>query len=321
MIRSTAVLGITLSTLLSISCTSSPRSFDDAGSPDAGDDDAIPGWRLAWAVRAGGDEHELSPAGKVRETGQSIAALSDGSSYLGGQVAEAAVFGPGESNEAHFPDEFVEWSDGFVARYYPDGSLEWVRRVGGNGEDHVFAVVALEDGSVLVAGWFRSDLIMLGEGEPNETILTTEYEHTTGFVAKFEPDGAIAWATQIPTTEETRMDTRNVDALPDGRILVGGSLRGTAWPGEPFEIVSETSDSPFEWDGYLAWFDANGTVEHAIRIGNDSYKTNHSIAMLPDGSVIAAMPYGYSELFGRGEPNETTLYCPLQQDANDCSSL
>jgi len=321
-VRATLVVIVVTSTawLAAVSCSPSPRFFDDAGAPDGGVE-SMPGWRLAWAVRAGGDEHDWEPGDMIREAGMSIAVLGDGSSYLVGQAAEAAVFGPGDPNEAHFPDEYVEWSDGFVARYYPDGSLEWVRRVGGNGEDHVYDVVALDDGSALVTGWFRSDLIVLGEGEPNETTLISQFADTVGFVAEYEPDGDLVWATQIPKTEETQVYAATVDVLPDGRILVSGTLRGTAWPGEPFEIVSETSDSTSEWDSYLAWFDAQGDAVSAIRIGGDVQGWPHAVAALEDGSVVAAMPYGYDEVFGKGEPNETTLSCPLQEDDYDCASL
>ena len=306
--------------LAALSCSPSPRFFDDAGAPDGGVE-SMPGWRLAWAVRAGGDEHDDCGSQNYRETGDSVAVSGDGTSYLAGSAAEAAVFGPGDPNETHFPDEYVDWSDGFVARYAPDGTLGWARRIGGEGEDHATDVVVLDDGSALVTGWFRSDLIVLGQGEPNETTLTQEFGRTVGFVAEYEPDGELVWATQIPKAEETHVYALTVNALPDGRILVSGTLRGTAWPGEPFEVVSETSDSTSEWDAYLAWFDAQGEVVSAIRIGNDLQIVEHSVVSLEDGSVLAAMPYGYDELFGKGEPNETILSCPLQEDDYDCASL
>ena len=323
-VRATLVVFIVASIawLAAVSCSPSPRFFDDAGAPDAGAN-SMPGWRLSWAVRAGGGENDWEPGTMdVREAGLSVVALEDGCSYLGGQAAEAAVFGEGEPNETHFLDEYVEWSDGFVARYYQDGSLEWVRRIGGDGEDHAKGVAAADNGSAVVAGWFRSTEIVLGEGEPNETVLASPLEASTGYLAKYRSDGELGWAVQIPQTDETNLYAHTVHVLSDGRILVSGTLRGTAWPGEPFEVVSETSDSPSEWDSYLAWFDTQGEAVSAIRIGGDVQTTHHhAVVALEDGSAVAAMAYGYDEVFGKGEPNETTLSCALQEDDCDCASL
>jgi hypothetical protein len=314
----TAVLGAASLAWLAASCTDSPRFYEDAGTPDGGLDEAMSGWGLACAVRAGGAEHDQPTSG--REGGDEISIFENGSSYLVGSVAEAATFGFGEPNETQFPSG-VGWSDGFIARYAPDCTLDWVRRIGGNDEDHAHDVTILEDGSAVVVGIIRSGEVVLGAGEPSETTLTSPWGLTTGYVARYRSDGGLLWAVQIPQTDETHVYARTVHAMPDGRILVSGTLRGTAWPGEPFEVVSETSDSMSEWDGYLAWFDANGEVDSAIRIGDDVQTPELSVTALADGEVVAAMPYGYSELFGAGEPNETTLTCPLQEDDNDCSSL
>jgi hypothetical protein len=304
--------------LLTVSCSDSPRFFDDAGAPDAGANERMPGWRLACAARAGGEEFWNVDPG--REGARVASMAPSGSVYVAGQVAEAAVFGAGEPNETQFPND-VGWSDGFVARYAPDCTLDWVRRIGGTDEDSAFDVATLDDGSVMVVGIIRSETIVFGEGEANETTLAGSSYPTTGFVAKFRSDGGLLWAVQIPQADETNVWALTVHALPDGRIVVGGTLRGTAWPGEPFEVVSETSDSSSEWDGFLAWFDADGVVENAIRIGNDVQLFTHSITALADGAVVAALPYGYTELFGKGEPNETTLHCALQEDDTDCLSL
>jgi hypothetical protein len=301
-----------------------PRQYDDAGAPDGGVDESMPGWGLAWAVRAGGDEHGESedPGSMYREGGQAIAALDDGSVYLAGAVAETAVFGEGEPNETVFPDN-VGWNDGFLARYEPDGTLSWVRRIGGADSgtgELAYDVVALEDGSAVVVGRLDASEVVLGEGEPNETVLTSDSPFNA-YVARYSPVGDLEWAIEIPKAEGTYMVGWIVRALPDGRILAGGTLCGTAWPGGKSAISSLPSeDSSMNCDGFLAWFEEDGMLSQTVRIGSDSQVEPHNVDVMENGDVIVAARYDHheDETFGLGEPNETVLHC---ENDFSCSSL
>jgi hypothetical protein len=307
-------------------CSSAPRQYDDAGAPDGGVEDAMPGWKLSWAVRAGGDEHGESdpPWPMFREGGNAIAALDDGSVYLVGQVAETAVFGQGEPNETVFPDH-LGWSDGFIARYEPDGALAWVRRIGGadigTGEC-ANDVATLADGSAVVVGRLDAPEVVLGEGEPNETVLTST-SWVNAYVARYAPNGDLDWAVQIPKAEGSHMYGWTVHALPGGGILVGGTLLGTAWPWGKSAISSLPSeDASNNWDGFLAWFDEDGNVYQSRRIGGDAQIFSfHSVDVTEDGDVVVAAIYDKhgDEIFGLGEPNETVLHC--ENDFSSCASL
>jgi len=310
-----------------IACTGVPLPRSDSDDTDHDSDEqpeGMAGWELSWAVRAGGDEHGESypPWPIFRESGSAIAVLEDGSVYLSGEVAETAVFGDGEPNETVFPDN-IGWSDGFLAKYEANGSLSWVRRIGGPEPgigDYAHDVIALDDGSAVVVGHFNAQEIILGQGEPNETVLSAnnEYDAMNSFVARYAPNGDLIWAVKIPKSDETTVAAYSVAALPDGRILVAGTFRGTLWPGEDYEIYSLPDGSE---DGFLAWYEEDGSISHAVRIGNDYMWPIHSVAATEDGGAIAAMWYGIhvpDETFGAGEPNETVLHC---EDEISCASL
>ena len=331
--RTPLVLAASVATILSVACTGVPQpgSHDHPDASDTGSESdtepqptmtSMPDWKLSWAVRAGGDEHDDPNAAPMfREIGDAIAPLPEGSIYFAGQVAEAAVFGAGEPNETSFPDEDIGWSDGFLARYGADGKLAWVRRIGGEGEDHVFDVAALDDGSAVVVGRFDSSEIVLGQGEPKETTLASN-NPVNAYAARYALNGDLVWAIQIPKSETdfNYMYAYVVKALPDGRLLVAGMIHGTAWPGEANEIASLPSETDeFNWDGFLSWLDAeDGAVQHAVRIGGDYQCMVHSVDVTEEGDVIVALYYDGDEIFGLGEAKETTLHCGCQFG---CTSL
>jgi len=308
-------------------CVPVPRNYGDSGPTDSdtgtGGDDGptmtqIPGWSLVYAARAGGDENiNEIPDGMWRESGVEIAPLDDGSVYLVGHVGEEAVFGEGTPAETTFPMN-TGWSDGFLARYRPDGGLDWVRRIGGDNEDHVFGVDAFDDGSAVVAGCYDSFELVLGEGEPNETVLFTNDRST--YAAKYAPTGELDWAVSVPSTEDTVSSALAAFALPDGRVLVGGMFIGTLWPGEPWELISESLSSfDGDGDGFLAWLDADGGVLGSRRIGGETeVYWGRKYVLSEDGALFAALPYYGDELYGAGEEHETLLHC--ESDPGECAT-
>jgi hypothetical protein len=116
---------------------------------------------------------------------KSAARLADGSLVLIGMVDNGpVVFSRGEPAQQVLagPPAFA-----FLARYRPDGSVAWTRKL----SVAVFAVglsvTALPDDSVVVAGSYDAP-VTFGAGERNETTLVRETgESSNIFLAKFAP--------------------------------------------------------------------------------------------------------------------------------------
>jgi hypothetical protein len=316
---------------LCVCCTCAPgqRDHGDSGAADSGTETesgdgptmtSMPGWNLVFAVRAGGDEStDEIPDGMWRESGLGIEPLDDGSVYLAGQVGDGAVFGEGTATETTFPSWGVGWSDGFLARYRPEGGLDWVRRIGGDSEDHAWGVDAFADGSAVVAGFFDSFELVLGEGESNETVLFTN--DRSAYAARYAPTGELDWAVSFPSADDYDVSyARAAFALPDGRTLVAGMFFGTLWPGEPWELTSEPLGSPEgDGDGFLAWLEADGGVLGSRRIGGDTESYwGRQYALSGGGALFAALPYYGEEMFGEGEEHETALHC--ESDPGECAT-
>ncbi len=249
-----------------------------------------PDGTLAWAKRAGGTDIDFA---------YGISALSDGSCLVTGYfIKEPATFGAGEANETTLTSAGA--ADIFIARYNPDGTLAWAKRAGGVSSDCCFSISALSDGSCLMTGNFYGETTF-GAGEARETSLTTT--GLTTWVARYNPDGALAWAKQVGGMENQGY---GISALSDGSCLVTGIFSGTATfgPGE----TSETSlTAAGEWDIYIARYNADGAFAWAKRAGGTSSDYGRGISALSDGSCLVTGYFNGTAAFGTGESHETSL--------------
>jgi hypothetical protein len=284
-----------------------------AKTPDTEPDGELPGWKLLCATRAGGDELLIGSIG--REGGWKVALLDDGSAYLVGGIAEAAVFGEGEPNETQFPSS-VGWSDGYLARYAPDCSLDWVRRIGGGGEELSFDVAVLGDGSAAVVGYFRSDQIVFGEGEPNETALTCALQgemSDCAALARYGPDGSLVWARDLGVL---RSQVWHASVAADSSILVAGHFYGG--PTDPDLAATGFTLAEDEVGVLIAKFNPeDGSLEWA-RLGSAGFDVPNGAHVgtvpMPDGDVLAFITFDQALVFEGDDPGQQILESAGQED-------
>jgi uncharacterized delta-60 repeat protein len=267
-----------------------------------------PDGTLAWARRANGPDLDLSSA---------VAAAPDEGAFLTGCFTFSATFGEGEPNETTLVT--AEQSI-FVARYNADGSLAWAKAPyigdGPAGARSGYGVAALSDGSAVVTGAFDVEATF-GPGEPNETTLTPVIHPLDGsdvFIAKYNPDGTLAWAKRAGGPGED--GAFSIAVYADGSAVVTGYFSDTATfgPGEPNEVAVP---SVGYYDVFIAKYNPDGTLAWAKGVGGyQDEDFGRAIAALPDGSAVVTGVFGYTDSgfhfggsarFGDGEPNETTL--------------
>ncbi|MCX6646193.1 MAG: PKD domain-containing protein [bacterium] len=250
---------------------------------------------LIWAKMAGGIYFD---------GGFGITSLSDDSTVVTGYFSATATFGTGEPNETVLTS--VGDSDIFIARYNPDGTLAWAKRAKGiYHDDRGYGITSLSDDSTVVTGVFE-DSATFGEGEPNETILTSN-GYDAFFIARYNPDGTLAWAKSDYGTSSGY----GITTLSDNSTVVTGWCRGNTifGPGEPNETVMTCASTPdsaifiarFNTDGTLAWAKCAG--------GEETFNHGSGITTLSDNSTVVTGYFAESGIFGEGEPNETVLIC------------
>ena len=179
---------------------------------------------LVWAKNAGG-------AGW--DNGFGISSFADGTSVVTGSIEGTAVFGAGEPNETTLVS--AGGDDIVIARYNSDGTLAWATRAGGTSWEEGYGISCFADGTSVVTGSFKYAAVF-GASEPNETTLVSAgYENI--FVAKYNANGTLAWATRAGGTNWDR--GQGISSFPDGTSVVTGFFYKTAvfGPGEPNETT------------------------------------------------------------------------------------
>ncbi len=295
---STVVSGLFRSNLTFAMGESNETTVGSAGQNDIFIARYDPDGALLWVKRVGA-------AGW--ETTFGITALSDDSVVITGIFGWAVTFGQGEPNQItlqNYPNDGV-----FVARYNPDGTLEWAKAISGTGRAYGNGVTALSDDSTIATGWFAGTYTF-GKGELYETSLTNGagyngFEYRDIFVAKYNPDGTLAWAKRAGGSAG-RNDGIAVTALSDGTAVVTGYFYGTAFFGQ-----GEPNQTSFVCDGvrdiFVARYDTDGTLMWAKKAGGPTADSAHGITTLSDDSVTVTGYFTDSAIFGEGDPNETTL--------------
>lgn len=153
-------------------------------------------------------------------------------------------------------------SDGWVARFSPDGEERWRIGVASPGDDELEAVSVADDGTIHLAGATTGEL-----GAPSAG-------GWDGVLIALAPDGSERWRVQDGTAQDDRAYA--VDAAPDGGVYLGlhsqGDLGGANEGG---------------WDGLVRRYDAAGehVWEHEVRSSDDVRVLGLSAG--PDGVVVA----------------------------------
>ena len=188
------------------------------------------GGNLGWVKSAGGE---------YVEEGRAIDALADGSTLVTGLFHNSSTFGPGEAGETTLTSAGSD--DIFIARYNDNGTLAWAKRAGGTSSDRGNGIVALNDGSALMTGWFYESATF-GMGEEGETTLTSARYSLAIFIARFNPDGTLAWAKHADGAGSRT--GRGIAALADGSTVVTGDFyeSATFGPGEEGETTLTAAD-------------------------------------------------------------------------------
>jgi uncharacterized delta-60 repeat protein len=189
-------------------------------------------------------------------------------------------------------------------------NLIWARSAGGpfNGIELGYAITTLSDNSIVVTGIFFESATF-GAGEPNQTILSSDVGYSASFIARYNPDGTLAWAKRAGGavySPDFIVNCSGITALSDNSTVVTGKFYNSATfgPGEPNETVLIASDYS---DIFIARYNQDGTLAWAKSAGGAYGDEGHGITTLSDNSAVVTGMFEDSATFGPGEPNQTVL--------------
>jgi uncharacterized delta-60 repeat protein len=282
-----------------------------------------PDGSLVWARQAGG-------LGGVQGLG--VAALPDGSVVITGFYAGTATFGVGDPTTTTLTSTGATFGfDIFLARYTPVNyrileiqpeGLAFAQQAGGetNNIEIGRGVATLPDGSTIATGFF-SGTATFGPGAGNT--LTAASDDI--FVARYQPDGTLAWVTQAGG-ENSDVGFGAATFL-DGSVVVSGLFRGTATfgAGEANQTVlttaQGTSSDPALPDIFVARYQPDGTLAWARRAGGTDPAlfgdVSFAVAALSDDSTVITGQFRGTVSFETGGCCPTSAVLPNAAGESD----
>jgi len=189
--------------------------------------------------------------------------------------------------------------------------LLWAKSAGGDfptKADVSTRLVVHSDGSVFVTGYFFGKAVF-GKDEPNETSYTsTGYaDPSDAFIARYHPDGTLAWAKRAYGTD---FDFgQGITVLSDGSSIVTGGFEGSAKFGDGEENSRELASLGTS-DAFIAKYNPDGTFLWVKSVVGEGYEMGYAVATLSDESFLVCGIFGmYAQgaTFGPGEPNEIDM--------------
>ena len=249
---------------------------------------------LAWVKRIDG-------SGFSR--GNGVAVDGQGNSYVAGVFSSVATFSPGEKSETALTSASGS-IDVFVAKYNPDGTLVWAKRAGGALDDSGFAIAVDSSGSSYVTGLF-SGTSTFGQGEANQTQLSSSSASEDIFIAKYNSDGTLVWAKRAGGISSDFGIAIAVDAQTG--IYVTGQFTGTATFGQGEPNQTSLSSVTVNADVFVAKYNNDGTVAWARAVNGPNTTQGRGIAVDSQGNSYVTGVFNGTTTFGPGEANQTII--------------
>lgn len=214
-----------------------------------------------WATLLGGPSDEGSFS--------SVTIGADGSIYVGG-ITRSALWTAGS-----FDNSLGGASDGYVAKFAPNGQRLWSRYVGGSGDDAIFDVKAGADGSIYAVGSTTSPGFAIGGAD---TVLGGIGD---GFLVRLESDGFLTWSTYIGGSDANLVDTAYSVDVDETSVVVTGRTGSAGWTAGGYNTEYRGNV-----DVYVAKFAPNGNPLWSTYVGGSEAESAYSsIALGPLGEV------------------------------------
>jgi len=259
------------------------KSVSSAGSGDLFLARLGPAGAVSWLVRAGG---------VAVDRGRSVAVDSAGNGYVAGSIGGLAKFG------AH-PVSTSGFEEVALARFTSGGAFAWAKSSVSSTWSRARAVGLGAGGHVYLAGELGDSLALDGKSVKGQG--TSEL-----FVARLEPDGALAWLVGAGGPKEDRLDALVVDG--SGQAYLAGMFTQLA----SFGAHALKTLNTFDRDLFLTRISPGGTFDWAIHSGGYSTLFGAVLAAGPGGGVILA---GYCSFPTKLGPTAICPNVPWKQDS------
>ncbi len=240
--------------------------------------------------------------GPANDQGLAIAVTSSDAILVAGSYRQALTFSLGEPNPVTLQSNGSSDTNGFLARFYADGSLDWVQDITGSGIQAVQGLSVASDGTAFVTGLLTVGAVF-APSQSGETTLPS-FGAEDAFVASYDVNGQLLWAKLAGGTGNEWGEA--VGAHPAGGCVVTGSFSGSAIFGF-FEVNNTVLTSAGGDDAFIARFDSTGDLLWAKRAGGPMAQSGRCIATTPNGAIYVTGDFESTMVFAPGETSSTVL--------------
>ncbi|MEJ1928728.1 GEVED domain-containing protein [Nostoc sp. NIES-2111] len=250
---------------------------------------------LIWTAHFQPDGTFPNSPGKVDVTGLSL----DPAGYLyaaGTFTNSLSILFPGGQVDSLLS---AGGTDGFVAKFYPDGRLVYAFRYGGPGEDASTSIEA-DSAGVYLSGSFSQTMDMAGLSGPSATL--TSRGSIDAFLAAFSDSGVFRWAVQVGGP---RRDVgTGVGLNRQGSPYLSGEYRDSVRFTSTLSADSSLSRKSLGGtDGFVLALSDSGQIRWISSFGGPGDEILRDIAPDPSGTgVVAVGAFRQTATFG-----DTTL--------------
>lgn len=184
-------------------------------------------------------------------------------------------------------------NDIFFAKFNSAGSLVWIKRIGGTGDDQATTISFDQTGSTIFLGGMFNGTV---DFDPNVGVASlTSGGGRDAFLGRYTTDGAYMWIGNISGTADAQI--RDIVCTPT-TVYVTGLFYGTADFGFGSDFNSQTSSGVA--DAFIAgYFMSSGTINNLRIIGSAAGEDyGYSITTDASSNIYATGVYNGTVNFG-----------------------
>jgi hypothetical protein len=229
-----------------------------------------------------------------------VAPAPDGGAYFTASALGHVTIGGQPLGGDCVPDGCV-----VIARFGATGAPSWIEHTSGQGSPIARAIAASSTGRLLLGGQISPDggvsraCVAFGALPP-----VCAGPYADAFLAAYGPDGGAQLAVAAATGDAWE-GVQSIAATPDGGAIVAGVFGGPF--GDPGAVGATELENLGGYDVFIARFDATGAAVWARPAGGPTSYDGASVALSPDGSVVAAGRFAGAAVFDLGEPDVLEL--------------
>jgi hypothetical protein len=253
-----------------------------------------------FAVRAGGPG---------ADAGLAVAADPAGNVYVAGYISAAGATFDAITHEVHLSS--AGGTDGFVAKYTPNGRLLWAETLGGQYDDQATAIAVDPSGDVYVTGFLNRTFQLNTPNSPvqvgaplNQTVLAsaaTAY-YGNAFVVKLDTQGTVGWVKELDSSAYGVGGT-GIAVDDAGQAYVTGQFTGTVDFGQGHVLTTPTLSG----NSFVIKLDGQGGTVWADQVVDTAGASATGIALdHSDGTVYTIGGFQGHADFGGGVTLDTS---------------